>query len=328
MATNPLSRCFLCNTGVVERIQGGDYLLHDCDCGHYVINLNDKTRELAHATSPLTDKLSALIKEQDLKGLAPYFLQWQDSGFYQLIDNTLPVNVPTLLNHHWPRDVPEVIDRALANLARMSKEAGQELEIEPYDVRHFLSRSVSEARFIRDALKEYGYITEKRNSPVITVTPEGWKHFSELTKGVPKPEHPAFVAMWFSEEMVAVSEQAIEPAVIEAGYKVTRSNLEAYDDYIMNKVLGDIQVAPFLVADFTGNRNGVYFEAGFARGLKIPVIHTCKAGDDFEKAHFDIKQINTVVWKEPSELRKKLVAQIRGIVGEGPFIKRPSTPTT
>ena len=36
-----------------------------------------------------------------------------------------------------------------------------------------------------------------------------------------------------------------------------------------------------VVADFTGHRGGVYFEAGFARGLGIPVVWTChKEYDD------------------------------------------------
>ncbi len=32
----------------------------------------------------------------------------------------------------------------------------------------------------------------------------------------------------------------------------------------------------FMIADFTGHRGGVYFEAGFAHGLGIPVIWTCR----------------------------------------------------
>jgi hypothetical protein len=41
-----------------------------------------------------------------------------------------------------------------------------------------------------------------------------------------------------------------------------------------------------LVADFTGQRGGVYWEAGFAQGLGIPVIRTCKS-DELWKLHFD-----------------------------------------
>lgn len=77
-----------------------------------------------------------------------------------------------------------------------------------------------------------------------------------------------------------------------------------------------IRVAPFVVADFTGNRGGVYFEAGFARGLNIPVIHTCRKSR-FDAAHFDIQQINTIVWEQPEELDEMLLHRIRGTLGEG-----------
>ena len=121
--------------------------------------------------------------------------------------------------------------------------------------------------------------------------------------------------------MDALYLKAIEPAIVDAGYHVTRADIEPHNDFIMNQVLGDIRVAPFVVADFTGNRNGVYFEAGFARGLGITVINTSKRSA-FENAHFDTKQLNHLLWNEPSELRVKLLQHIRGSIGEGPYMER------
>ena len=37
-----------------------------------------------------------------------------------------------------------------------------------------------------------------------------------------------------------------------------------------------IRKSKFLIADFTGQRGGVYYEAGFAYGLGLPVIWTCR----------------------------------------------------
>jgi nucleoside 2-deoxyribosyltransferase len=85
----------------------------------------------------------------------------------------------------------------------------------------------------------------------------------------------------------------------------------------MDKILGDIRMAPFVVADFTGHRNGVYLEAGFARGLGLPVIHTCRS-DELDNAHFDTAQLNHVVWTTPDELRSKLFHRIAGTIGLGP----------
>jgi len=58
--------------------------------------------------------------------------------------------------------------------------------------------------------------------------------------------------------------------------------------------------------------DGVYFEAGFARGLNIPVIHTCKE-PEFERAHFDTQQLPHLLWSNPAGLRDKLYYWIRGM---------------
>jgi len=132
--------------------------------------------------------------------------------------------------------------------------------------------------------------------------------------------------MWFGDDssnesrafMQDLYENHVRSAIENAGYHCDRVDLIPHNDFIMDKVLGMIRLAPFVVADYTGNRNGVYFEAGFARGLGIPVIHTCRA-DHFERAHFDIKQINTITWSEPEELAEKLYHRIAGTLGLGPY---------
>ena len=63
----------------------------------------------------------------------------------------------------------------------------------------------------------------------------------------------------------------------------------------------------------------IYFEAGFAHGLKIPVIFTYRA-DVFEELHFDTRQFNHIRWKEPEELKEKLTNRIAAVIGDGPFL--------
>lgn len=80
-----------------------------------------------------------------------------------------------------------------------------------------------------------------------------------------------------------------------------------------------------MVADLTGYRGGVYFEAGFAKGLGKPVIFTCRK-DWFdgvlssegkpikEKVHFDINHQNIIVWENPEDLKKRIVNRIRATI--------------
>ena len=50
---------------------------------------------------------------------------------------------------------------------------------------------------------------------------------------------------------------------------------------------------------------GVYYEAGFALGLDIPVIRTCRK-DRLDKVHFDTKQVSHVLWQTSEDLRRNL----------------------
>ena len=72
-------------------------------------------------------------------------------------------------------------------------------------------------------------------------------------------------------------------------------------------------MAQFMVADFTLQRAGVYFEAGFAMGLGRPVVWTCR-DDEFEKTHFDTRQYNHVVWSNHEDLRTKLADKIKATI--------------
>jgi hypothetical protein len=81
--------------------------------------------------------------------------------------------------------------------------------------------------------------------------------------------------------------------------------------------MAEIRRSRFVVADYTGQRAGVYFEAGFALGLGLTVIPTCQA-DEIGKLHFDIRHLNTLTWNTPSELCDALTKRIRAVIGTGP----------
>lgn len=68
-----------------------------------------------------------------------------------------------------------------------------------------------------------------------------------------------------------------------------------------------------MVADFTGHRHGVYFEAGFAMGLGIPVIWLCQE-DEIDKTHFDTRQYNHILWNSAEDLYQKLLNRIQATV--------------
>ena len=82
--------------------------------------------------------------------------------------------------------------------------------------------------------------------------------------------------MWFDPTLNPAWENGICPALKAAGFDPIRIDLEQHNDDINDRVRAEIRRSRFVVADFTGHRNGVYFEAGFALGLGLPVVWLCR----------------------------------------------------
>jgi nucleoside 2-deoxyribosyltransferase len=78
-------------------------------------------------------------------------------------------------------------------------------------------------------------------------------------------------------------------------------------------ILGEIRRAQLVIADVTLQRQGVYFEAGFALALGRIVIWACRQ-DEIARVHFDTRQYSHVVWSDAADLRAKLEARIRATV--------------
>src|SRR5262249_39657567 len=95
---------------------------------------------------------------------------------------------------------------------------------------------------------------------------------------------------------------------------------------IDDEIIAEIRRSRFLVADFTCEllehegktfalpRGGVYYEAGFAQGLGIPVIWTVRS-DCIDHVHFDTRQYSHVVWDDRADLRTKLRTRIGAVIG-------------
>lgn len=86
-------------------------------------------------------------------------------------------------------------------------------------------------------------------------------------------------------------------------------NETAHNDNITKIMREEIPNCKFLVADFTHQNCGVYYEAGYAEALGKTVIHLCRE-DDFDKVHFDIRQTQFILWKNEKDLAEKLKEQI------------------
>ncbi|MSQ33813.1 MAG: hypothetical protein EXR60_05280 [Dehalococcoidia bacterium] len=140
------------------------------------------------------------------------------------------------------------------------------------------------------------------------LTAAGWQRVRELAK-TGQDSNRAFVAMWFEPEVKAAWEDGIRPALEALGYDPVRIDLTHGENKIDDRIIAEIRRSGLVVADFTGHRGGVYFEAGLAIGLGIPVVWTCRR-QDYQQTHFDTRQYQHLLWDAPEDLRVQLVNHI------------------
>ena len=242
-----------------------------------------------------------------------------------------------------PLEVHERADRLLKHLAEKSTSAGQALDIGAEGDRDSFggwvkgespttwaamawseSSKWEEVRFFIDYLEEQGWIAVTSGggeSVQVKVTIKGYSHIADVA--VSRDLSQAFVAMWFSDEMNEPYEKGIRPAIEQLGYKPLKIDDKPDVDKIDDEIIGEIRRSRFLVADFThgakGARGGVYYEAGFAYGLGLPVVRSCRRDIiDHNELHFDVRQHYHIAWEDSEQLRDGLEKRIRALIGEGP----------
>ncbi len=160
-----------------------------------------------------------------------------------------------------------------------------------------------------------GYI-EQQGHLIYSLTPDGWKLLQELKEKQIK-SNQAFVAMSFSKDKKEIWQQGIKPILESLGYNAIRIDEKEHNDMIIDHIIAEINKSGLVIADFTEHKHGVYFEAGYAMGLGIPVIWTCHE-DDISGIHFDTKPFNHIGWTTPEELGKKLKIRIEATIPNRP----------
>lgn len=171
-------------------------------------------------------------------------------------------------------------------------------------------------------LDRLGYveITEEANGALMAkIVTQGWSKIEEL-KRIVKDSKQCFVAMAFNDKTKQVRE-ALRAGIEAAGFEPIIADEGEYTGNVMDFVLGQIRKSRFVIADYTvepeektemegsdepenspikkGTRGGVYYEAGYAKGVGLQVIQTCKADNiSRNRLHFDIAQEFTIYWTD------------------------------
>ena len=214
----------------------------------------------------------------------------------------------------------EKLEMLLRFLASLSRYPGQRISFHlATDYSVLCGKNAAEGEFFIDALAEAGSIITSKLGALgleCVVSSSGWQELERAQQsGADSPN--GFIAMWFDSSQDATRE-SIKSAITAAGYRPIRIDEVEHTNKIDDEILAKIRQSRFLVADFTGQRHGVYFEAGFMLGLGRTVIWICNKSD-FDKVHFDTRQYNTIVYDKTDELKSRLQFRIEAILGKGPI---------
>lgn len=327
-------KCPLCDStsAGIERIRFAEVI--KCQtCGKYA--LGRIAKKWTEEYSAQRYRLSAVAWDADRRSESLYFL-WDEPSEGDL--RFEPIQISEALQA-FPRSLDKLFSRTLLHLAGMSNHMGDPLRLN-YAASHpvFFAYNASEARFVAHALADRGWIEARSETmngdAMIVVTASGWNHAAELEVGLTDVSQ-AFVAMWFGSAKESVLEQraldfcteayrdGFRVGIETAGYEPVRIDFKEFNDDIMDEVVAEIRRSKFIVADFTGQRSGVYYEAGFARGLGLQVIFTCHESQ-LGAAHFDTNHMNHIAWKSPEDLARRLEKRIVATVGPGPLKRAQS----
>jgi len=327
-----------------------DVGFYDCSsCGTYGIH---RTTQLnyKHCVDE-RERASHLAAERFIHDRGGFVLAETDDSVLVNVGVEYPVYKLQTFLGNYPKDSIEILDRTLLNIAQLEVFPGDALEIirakegYPQPSIAFTNNWNLQTGILlllevegTIAIQQTWSNTSSGNEPNrlekerllrnsqsvrIRIQPEGLRRIRFLKTRAAGDQPQAFVAMWFHSSRDKFFSY-IEKAAKEAGFdECLRIDNKETNNKICDEIIAEIRKSQCLIADFTGNRGGVYFEAGFALGLGIPVIwlvdanwwnETDKNGKRINDLHFDTRQYAHIDYKDENDLYKRLKARIEATV--------------
>ncbi len=194
-----------------------------------------------------------------------------------------------------------------------------------YEVEAFLeeiNENNEEAWVLIDGIKKQGDAFRNCENLVALLRQLYKKKYDKVSIPLITKRNQIFVAMMFSEETASTYKQVYKPVIQSLNYSAMRIDEKQFNGSIIGELTAEIADSIVLIADLTGNRGGVYYEAGIARGLQlcnhpIKLVLTCnRSFFDNERVHFDVSGDNIVLYENNDDLRQKLSKRLQAVLGE------------
>ncbi len=234
------------------------------------------------------------LKERNIKKLAPFSAK-------EIME--LPHRAEI------PKTIPEKINKLILHMGKSKSVFGFEFVFtweEDYSLAY--ATDPGEFRNIYNFLLNEKIIEKKNDSMrACSLSMKGWNKFYALeSEGA--NNKTCFIAINFDTSLNEAL-CAIKETILNCDYEPYCLKGEHSNDQITDRIIAGINKSKFLIAEFTGQKQGVYYEAGYAKGQRKDVIWLCKK-DDADHLHFDTRQYNHILWENISDLKTQLKDRI------------------
>jgi nucleoside 2-deoxyribosyltransferase len=260
-------------------------------------------------------KICCVLREYFIRGLNVLICTTTEKASLDAFREAWHIRTVEELLSEFPAGISERVDKILRNIHVLAPSYGTETELPShYDL---FSKTFEEALFIVEVLRDRGLISTNVHRTIagsgkwtpVSITAAGWERLEQIEAGAGSRQ--AFVAMSFARELDSAY-SAIGKACAP-DFAASRVDTKEHNNEIVGEILLEIRRSRFVIADVTGQRQGVYFEAGFAMGIGRPVIWSCRE-DDFKHVHFDASHFSHVIWSSEADLTEKMAKRIRGTI--------------
>jgi nucleoside 2-deoxyribosyltransferase len=295
------STCVLCGRPADNTYIGGkdSYICHCDTCGHYQSS-GFEDLELKELPPNERAMLSAFTKN--------LFEHGQSADFNNPHTDTL---LKEIIARYKNMSLKDKIDNLIFYIGDHSTYFGEKIPI-IFRTDYPITYSINEEEFknILRQCEELNYLITQEMKTKLLI--KGWDIFDALKMNRDsKISNKCFVAMACANK--ECYEKAIKPAIEELQYKPIFIESMEHNEKICDLIIAEIRNCRFLIADVTGQRQNVYYEAGYAQGIGRDVIWTVKK-DELEKVHFDVRQYSYIDWANYEDLRIRLISRIRATI--------------
>lgn len=337
-------KCRLCGNDEAEISQSNEVrLFTSCPiCGNYILSTSSSLlldKQFAGTNVKCYDKAKLIAYLYHNKQDNRYaFVGTEDAYKQYKIHNPQTVSyivAPETVENWYPTTFEERINYILLLWAKKTKFVGESLhigieELTPFFflvnaqntqewrqevrfiIRYLSNEGLIEYPITNDIMNTYMTGLETNKYTNLTLSAKAWGIVYDLQRSKVNNKS-AFVAMKFGEQTIDLRAK-IKEGIESAGYVARIMDEIEHNHQIVPEMLSEIRNSRFVVAELSHHNNGAYYEAGYAYGLGKEVIHICNEEALKNDLHFDVSQVNTIVYKDISELPERLKKRIQATI--------------